>query len=49
MGYCAGPGRIDVHFKPAIDTSAWQLSDLVANKESVRDRFVEWHREYHDT
>lgn len=47
MGYCAQPGQVDVYFKPAIDTSDWQLDDLVANKERVREQFLEWHRDYH--
>jgi 1-acyl-sn-glycerol-3-phosphate acyltransferase len=46
MGYCAGAGTVDIWFKPAIDTTTWSLADLVANKESVRDRFVEWHDEH---
>jgi 1-acyl-sn-glycerol-3-phosphate acyltransferase len=46
MGYCTGPGEVHVYFKPAIETASWKLEDLVKNKESVRDRFVEWHREY---
>jgi 1-acyl-sn-glycerol-3-phosphate acyltransferase len=46
MGFCAKPGRVDVYFKPSIDTRGWRLQDLVANRESVRDRFVAWHREY---
>lgn len=47
MGYVAQPGRLDVYFKPAVDTHDWQLADLVANKEAVRDRFVAWHGEHH--
>lgn len=47
MGYCSQPGQVDVYFKPAIDTRSWQLTDLVANKERVRDQFEQWHREYH--
>jgi 1-acyl-sn-glycerol-3-phosphate acyltransferase len=46
MGYCAGPGQIDVYFKPAIATVGWKLEDLAMNKERVRDQFVEWHRAY---
>ncbi|UCG72355.1 MAG: 1-acyl-sn-glycerol-3-phosphate acyltransferase [Chromatiales bacterium] len=47
MSYAAQPGQVDVYFKPAIETSDWQLADLVANKEAVRDRFVAWHDEHH--
>ncbi len=46
MGYCAQPGQVDVYFKPAIETRAWQLADLVANKERVRQQFVTWNHEY---
>lgn len=46
MGYCAGPGQVDVYFKPAIETTDWQLAELVANKEHERERFIEWHREH---
>jgi 1-acyl-sn-glycerol-3-phosphate acyltransferase len=45
-GYCARPGRIDVYFKPAIDTSGWNVGDVVSNTESVRDLYVKWHDEY---
>ncbi len=47
IGNCAGPGLVNVYFKPAIDTASWQLDALVANKERIRDQFVEWHRAYH--
>ena len=46
MGYCAGAGQVDIYFKPPIDTSGWQLADLVSNKERVRNQFLEWHREH---
>lgn len=46
MGYCAGPGQVNVYFKQAIDTTDWQLADIDANKERVRDRFVQWHYEH---
>ena len=46
MGFNAGAGQVDVYFKPAIDTSDWQLADLVANKERVRSRFLEWNHEH---
>lgn len=47
MGFCARPGTVHVWFKPPIDTSGWRLEDLVGNKEAIRQRFVEWHHEYH--
>jgi 1-acyl-sn-glycerol-3-phosphate acyltransferase len=46
-GFDARPGVVDVYVKPTIDTRAWRLDDLVANKERVRALFVEWHREAH--
>jgi putative phosphoserine phosphatase/1-acylglycerol-3-phosphate O-acyltransferase len=46
MGYCAGPGQVNVYFKPAIDTHDWQLADLMANKERVREQFLVWNDEY---
>lgn len=47
VGFATKPGQVDVYFKPAIETDDWQLADLVANKEAVRDRFVAWHAQYH--
>lgn len=47
MGNCAGPGLINVYFKPEIATTGWRLDALVENKELIRDQFVEWHRVYH--
>jgi 1-acyl-sn-glycerol-3-phosphate acyltransferase len=45
MGYRAKPGTVVVTFKPLIETRAWRVEDVVANKEYVRDLFVTWHRE----
>ncbi len=39
-GLDARPGCIDVYVLPAIDTSDWRVSDLIVNKERVRDVFV---------
>jgi len=47
MGFCARPGTVHIHFKPCIDTSNWDLDKLIANRDAVREQFVEWHREYH--
>ncbi len=46
IGYDTRPGIVDVYVKPPIDTCAWSLDDVAANKESVRDRFVAWHRHH---
>ena len=40
----ARPGTVHVHVRPPIDTANWSLQDLVANKDRVRDFYVEWHR-----
>ena len=48
MGYRAKPGTVVVTFKPLIETRDWRVEDVVANKESVRDLFVAWHRELCD-
>lgn len=45
MGYRASPGVVDIYVQPAIDTRAWRVEDVVANKEAVRDLFVAWHRD----
>lgn len=47
LGLCARPGRVDVYFKPPIDAARWRLEDLERNREAVRARFLEWHREHH--
>ncbi|HEY7058680.1 MAG TPA: lysophospholipid acyltransferase family protein [Vicinamibacterales bacterium] len=39
-GIDARPGNVDVYVLDPIDTRAWHLDDLIANTESVRDRFV---------
>lgn len=44
-GYDIGAGVVDIFIKPAIDTSAWRVDDVVRNKERVRDLFVAWHRQ----
>ncbi|WP_372722957.1 lysophospholipid acyltransferase family protein [Immundisolibacter sp.] len=46
MGMCARPGRVDVYFRPAIDTSGWTLDEMVVNKDRVHEQFVQWDREY---
>ena len=46
MGYRAGAGQVDVHFKPVIDTRDWRVEDVATNKERVRDRFVAWNEAY---
>lgn len=43
-GLHARPGTVHVYVRPPIETSTWRLEDLVANKERVRDFYVDWHR-----
>jgi len=44
-GYQARPGTVVVTFKPLIETTGWQVEEVVANKERVRDLFVLWHQQ----
>ncbi len=39
-GLDARPGTVHVYVLPAVDTSTWQLADLMRNKEHVRDLLV---------
>jgi 1-acyl-sn-glycerol-3-phosphate acyltransferase len=43
-GLHARSGRVDVYVRPPIDTTNWRVEDLIANKERVRDFYVDWHR-----
>jgi 1-acyl-sn-glycerol-3-phosphate acyltransferase len=43
-GLHARPGTVHVFVRPPIDTAAWRVEDVVANKERVRDFYVDWHR-----
>jgi 1-acyl-sn-glycerol-3-phosphate acyltransferase len=45
MGYAAGSGLVDVFVLPPIDTTDWVLTDLLKNKDQVRDLFVRVHGE----
>jgi len=44
-GYRARPGTLDVYVKPAIDTSAWTVDNVIAQRDAVRQLFVEWHEQ----
>lgn len=44
-GLIAGAGIVHVYFGDAIDTSDWQLDELVDNKEKVRDLFIDWQKQ----
>ena len=45
LGYGAKSGVVDVYVLPAIETHAWQVTDVVENKERVRALFVRTHEE----
>lgn len=45
LGFDARPGAMHVFVKPAIDTSNWQVEDLLENRDRVRNLFVGWHAE----
>jgi 1-acyl-sn-glycerol-3-phosphate acyltransferase len=44
-GYRARPGTVVVTFKPLIETTGWQVEEVMANKERVRELFVRWHQQ----
>ena len=48
-GLNAAAGVVDVYVHEAIPTDNWKIEDLVAHKEEVRQRFVEWNRTYRTT
>jgi 1-acyl-sn-glycerol-3-phosphate acyltransferase len=43
LGFDARPGVVSVYIYPAIDTREWQIADLGANTERVRDYLVRIH------
>jgi 1-acyl-sn-glycerol-3-phosphate acyltransferase len=45
-GLDAAAGIVDVYVHDAIPTSTWRVEDVVAHKEEIRQRFVEWNRAY---
>jgi 1-acyl-sn-glycerol-3-phosphate acyltransferase len=44
-GFDARPGTVDVHVLPPIQTTGWSETDVVENKERVRELFVRTHQE----
>lgn len=44
-GWNVRPGTVHVHVKPPIRTADWRVEDLDANRQYVRDLFVQWHEE----
>ena len=45
MGFNAKAGSVHVYVKPALETALWRIEDVEKNRETVRDMFVDWHRE----
>ena len=43
-GLHARPGTVHVYVRPPIETADWRLEDLIANKERMREFYVDWHR-----
>jgi 1-acyl-sn-glycerol-3-phosphate acyltransferase len=43
-GLNARSGTVHVYVRPPIETVGWRMEDLVANKERVRDFYVDWQR-----
>ena len=46
-GLAARPGVVQVHFLPAIDTSAWRVDEVPVNRDRVHALFTGWHAELH--
>jgi 1-acyl-sn-glycerol-3-phosphate acyltransferase len=44
-GLNAGAGTVHVHFKPPIETRAWRVADVSANRDRMREFYVSWHRD----
>ena len=43
-GLNARPGTVEVFFRAPIDTTSWRVEDLLDNRKTMRDLYVEWHR-----
>jgi 1-acyl-sn-glycerol-3-phosphate acyltransferase len=46
-GVDARPGVVQVHFLSPIDTSAWRVEEVSANRDHLRMRFIDWHARLH--
>jgi 1-acyl-sn-glycerol-3-phosphate acyltransferase len=44
-GFDIRPGRIDVYFKPPIDTTGWTVADVERNRDRVREMYQAWAQE----
>jgi 1-acyl-sn-glycerol-3-phosphate acyltransferase len=47
-GFDIRAGRIDVYFKPIIDTRGWTVADVEWNRDRVREMYQGWAREVED-
>lgn len=47
-GLIASSGIMHVYFGEAIDTAEWQLEDLIAHKEEIREFYIDWQRRLQD-
>ncbi len=45
-GLDASAGIIDIYVHEAIPTAGWRIEDLIAHKDEIRQRFVEWNLAY---
>jgi 1-acyl-sn-glycerol-3-phosphate acyltransferase len=45
-GYNAGPGVVEVHVLPGIDTRGWQVEDGARHRDAVRALFVRVHERF---
>jgi 1-acyl-sn-glycerol-3-phosphate acyltransferase len=42
-GLAARPGTVDIYVGAAIDTAAWRVGDIEANRDCVRAHYLRWH------
>lgn len=46
LGLHVRPGCVEVFVKPRIETTHWNLSDLIMHKEAVRNQYIQWQKEF---
>lgn len=44
-GLAIRAGTVHVHFRAPVETAGWQLADLEANRDWIRDFYADWQRE----
>ena len=47
-GLIAASGTMHVYFGEEIDTTQWQLTNLIAHKDTVREFYIDWQRRLQD-